>query len=137
MNDIFEPRSSSITNSFTSLDYELHLSIEQEELTPADAGDYIVDFEDQDFIEFLYRYHLLSSAERAFYCLGFDDDIWDSLYPPASFYGFHGYDTESEWNRWYYSDICQKDQLHTNPPPPTEDSWITIPFEAITVIHHQ
>ena len=63
MNDIFEPRSSSITNSFTSLDYELHLSIEQEELTPADAGDYIVDFEDQDFIEFLYRYHLLSSAE--------------------------------------------------------------------------
>jgi len=45
MNDIFEPRSSSITNSLTSLDYELHLSIEQEELTPADAGDYIIDFE--------------------------------------------------------------------------------------------
>ena len=63
MNDIFEPRSSSITNYFTSLDYELHLSIEQEELTPADTGDYIVDFEDQDFIEFLYKYHLLSSAE--------------------------------------------------------------------------
>ena len=100
MNDIFEPRSPSITNSFSSLDYELHLSIEQEELTPADAGDYIVDFEDQDFIEILYRYHLLSSAERAFYCLGFNDDIWDSLYPPASFYGFHGNDTESECLTW-------------------------------------
>ena len=79
MNDIIGPRSSSVTNSFISLDYELHLLIEQEELTPADAGDYIVDFEDQDFSEFLNRYHLLSSAEQAFYCLGFDDDIWNSL----------------------------------------------------------
>ena len=95
MNYIFEPRSSSITNTFYSLDYELHLSIEQEELTPTDASDYIVDFDDQDFIEFLYKYHLLRSAERAFYYLSFDDDIWDSLYPPASFYGFHGNDTES------------------------------------------
>ena len=63
MNDIFEPRSTAITNSFTSLNYELHLSIEQEELTPAEAGDYIVNFDDQDIIELLYRYHLLSSAE--------------------------------------------------------------------------
>ena len=137
MNDILEPRSSSITNSFTSLDYELHLSIEQEELTPADTGDYIIDFEEQDFIEFLYRYHLLSSAERAFCCLGFDDNICDSLYPPASFYGFHGNDTESEWNHWYYSDICHKDQLNTNRPPQTEDSWVTNLLEAITIIHHQ
>ena len=66
MNNIFEPYSSYITNSFTSQDYELHLSIEQEELTPADTSDYIVNYKDQDFIEFLYRYHLLSSAERAF-----------------------------------------------------------------------
>ena len=137
MNDIFEPRSSSITNSFTSLNYELHLSIEQEELTPADASNYIVDFEDQDFIEFLYKYHLLSSAEWASYCLGFDDDIWDSLYPPASFYGFHGNNTESEWNRWYYGDICHKDQLYTDPPPQTEDLWVTNPFKAITIIQHQ
>ena len=136
MNDIFEPRSSSITNSFTSLDYELHLSIEPDELTPADASDYIVDFADQDFEKFLYRLHILSSAERAFYCLGLDDDIWDSLYPQASFYGFHGNDTESEWNRWFYGDIHHKDQIHTNLPPQTEDSWVTNPFEGITITHH-
>ena len=97
MNNIFEPRSSSITNSFTSLDYKLHLSIEQEELTLDDAGDYSVDFEDQDCIEFLYRYHLLLSAVRAFYYLGFDNDILDSLCPPALFYAFHGNDTETGW----------------------------------------
>ena len=136
MNDIFEPRSSSITNSFTTLDNELHLSIAQEELTPTNTGDYIVEFEDQYFVEFLYKYHLLSSAERAFYCLGFDDDIWDRLNPLASFYGLHRNNTESEWKRWYYGDICYKNQLHTDPTQ-TEDSWITNPFEAITVIHHQ
>ena len=115
MNNIFEPHSSSITNSFTALDYELHLSIQQEELTPADAGDYIVDFENQDFIEFLYKYHLLSSAEYAFYCHGFDDDIWDSLYPPASFYGFHGNVTETAWNRWYYGESATKTSFTPTP----------------------
>ena len=104
-------------NSFTSLDYEVHLLIEQEEPTPTDAGNYIVGFEDQDFVELLYRYHLLFLAERTFYCLGFDDDIWDSLYPPALFYGFHGNDTETKWNRWHYSNIGYNDQLHTDPPP--------------------
>ena len=34
MNDIFEPRSSSIINSFTSLDYELHLSINKKNSPP-------------------------------------------------------------------------------------------------------
>ena len=121
MNDIFEPRSSSVSNSFASLDYELHLSIEQPELTPADVGDCITDFEDQHFIQFLKHYHFLSSAERAFFCLGLNDEVWDSLYPPPKFYGFNGHNTESEWDRWYYGECCHKNDI--------ENSWVTNPFE--------
>ena len=127
MNDIFEPRPFSISNSIASLDYELQLSIEQPELTPADVGDNITEFEDQDFVEFLRHYHFLSSAERAFYCLGLDHEIWDSLYTPPEFYGFNGNDTESEWNRWYYGVCCHKDDIQN-------DSWATNPYEQITAI---
>ena len=127
MNDIFEPRPFSVSNSIASLDYELQLSIEQPDLTPAEVGDKITEFEDQDFVEFLHHYHFLSSAERAFYCLGLDDEIWDGLYPTPEFYGLNGNDTESKWDRWYYGIYCHKDDIQNN-------SWVTNPYEQITAI---
>ena len=127
MNDIFDPWHFSVSNSIVSLDYELQFSIQQPELTPDNVGDNVTEFEDQDFIAFLRHYHFLSSADRGFYCLGLDEEIWDSLYPSPEFCGFNRNDTESKWNRWYYVNCCHTDDIQN-------EFRVTNPYEQITAI---
>lgn len=123
MNDIFEPRPFNLINSLTSLDSEIEQSFNEVPLSPHDAGDWIESFSNTAYIEWLEAYYHLLPHDRTLYCLGLNDDVWDSLYPVPEFYGFNGDESESEWDRYFYGIAKHKDQLTFHNLVNEDDPW--------------